>query len=298
VVLKRGFSKNSLSLLIMRWYADNSELRGLKEAEIPDIHLLGGIAVSSEPELALRSSIEKIKEKYFGDKRAPIKWNFKDLEKIYKRFERIELFNDMFNKQTEWRKAIFEAGREHDFTIIISVVEGYSSRRAVLKEKHNDLTRFVFSNGLMRYALHVQELSPKTAEVILDWPDSNNSSPFDTEYAHAYSVGKTKEKIEYKSGPLRNLHFHDSVFFTKMYRSTLLQFADLIIGATREFINCCFQRRNPGEGIDVLRAVSTKFLGYPYNVIGRGIIVNSAAKDIKDSVRKGFRKWLVVNKDD
>lgn len=69
----------------MRWYADNSELNGIREAEIPDILLFGGYTVTDEQEINIRESIENIREKNFGSRRAPVKWNFKDLKDIYEK---------------------------------------------------------------------------------------------------------------------------------------------------------------------------------------------------------------------
>ena len=46
----------------MKWYADNSELNGIKYAEIPDILLFGGVIVGADAEAYLQSEIEKIKK--------------------------------------------------------------------------------------------------------------------------------------------------------------------------------------------------------------------------------------------
>jgi len=85
----------------MRWYADNSELNGIREAEIPDILLFGGIAVSPESEQRLRQEIENVKKRH-GAAGLPVKWNFRALESKYS--DKIGLYSQLLSTSKQWRK--------------------------------------------------------------------------------------------------------------------------------------------------------------------------------------------------
>jgi len=276
----------------MRWFADNSELNGIKAGHIPDILLFGGIAVSPENEKQLQKNIEDVKDK-FGHHRAPVKWNFKDLKKLYKDQNQENLYKDLLCKSKELRTEIFKQSAIVDFTIILACIEAHSAKNKVIKDLKSELTRYVFNNGLMRYALHVDEQKPVRAEVILDWPDKKDSSPFDTEYANAYAKGETFDhKEKYFSGPLENLNFLDTPVFANMHHSTLLQFADLIVGATREFIECCIGKKTTGFGVDMLKIVKDRFRGAPNHIYGRGISVASNSSAFRNGIKDGLKKLI------
>lgn len=269
----------------MRWYADNSELNGARGTDIPDMLLFGGVAIPPDCDVDFRNSIEEIKAKY-GHPRAPIKWNFKDLKKLYETQKMEALYQRMLASSKDWRAEIFEASLNFDYKIIIACVQCHSVQRKVIKGVKPDLTKFTFSNGLMRVALHAQETRPDRYQIILDWPDQGDSSPFDMEYASAYKAGVTKDgNVPYHSGALKDLGFMDSVVYTNMKHSTILQFADLVVGASREFIECAIGKKETGFGLDMAKLVAKKYRGHEQKAIfGRGISI--ASGDV------GFRKQV------
>jgi hypothetical protein len=274
----------------MRWYADNSELASLRGAQIPDVVLFGGVVVPENTAVTLRTAIEGVKAKYGGDPRAPVKWNFKDLEALYRRHRLKELYAKLHESTKEWRRDIFAAVAELDFKIIISCVESYSTSRGDIKVLKPDLCGFAFANGLMRFALHVQETKPTTATVILDWPENNDPAPFNKEYSPAYLQGtSTNPKIFFYSGPLKHLNFSDSVLYSQMKHTTLLQF----VGATREFIECALGKRGKDAlGLEVLKSVKSCFYGAPNRIFGRGISVSSGSVNLRKSVREAIETQL------
>jgi hypothetical protein len=277
----------------MRWWADNSELNGIKEAEIPDILMFGGIAVSDNAERELCIAVEAIKERYADFARAPIKWNLKDLKEIYKKKEMNDTYNKLLGSAREWRMDVFQAIASVESTLIVACIECFSTKRDVLKQRKDDLARYVFTNGLMRFGLHVMKTKPPYAQVVLDWPDKGISKPFDTEYAYAYSSGKTADKqVTYKCGELCKLGFADSVYFTNMLHSTMLQIADLVVGASREFIECCIGKKDAGQGLGCLRIVKDRFRGAPNNIFGRGLILPSGNQEFLSCVRAGIESKL------
>ena len=146
----------------------------------------------------------------------------------------------------------------------------------------------------MRFGLHVQELRPKKAEVILDWPDKGISKPFDLEFASAYNKGSTCSKsATYKCGQLKKLGFSDHLLYSNMNHSTLLQLSDLVVGATREFIIYTLDQKGNSFGIECLKRIKHRFRGYPKYIYGRGINVSSGnpilVRKLKDSIKEFFR---------
>lgn len=178
----------------MKWWADNSELHGIKEAEIPDILMFGGIIANEDAELELCKAVEAIKERYTNHARAPIKWNVRDLKDFYEKQKRDDLYRKLIESVRDWRMEIFQVIARVECTLIVACIECYSKKRDVLKQKKADLVRYIFSNGLMRFGLHVRETAPSYAQVVLDWPDKSDSKPFDEEYACAYSSGESLDK--------------------------------------------------------------------------------------------------------
>ena len=272
----------------MKWFADNSELNGIKEAEIPDILLMGGIAVPASIEHDLRSKIESIKGQY-ADPRAPIKWNMRDLNSLYTSIDKHDLYTQLLKSSREWRREIFTALSKYDIIIIIACIEAYSTDRSKIKEIKQELSGHSFSNGLMRFGLLVRDMEPNHAQVILDWPDRNISTPFDEEYGSAYSYGCTKNRSAYYlSGKLADLLFMDSVTFTNMHYSTHLQVADLVVGATREVIECCLGKKESGQGVDCAQIVRDRFYGAPKKIVGHGISISTGNKSFRQAVNENL----------
>jgi hypothetical protein len=277
----------------MRWFADNSELTGVRGNEIPDMLFFGGISVSSEMEMKLINAIETVKSKY-GSVRTPIKWNFKDLKPYYDKKNEIELFGKLLGSSKEWRAEIFDAVKDIEFTVIIAFVQSHSIKTGTIKGVKPDLTRYVFTDGLMRVALHAKETKSDECEMILDWPDKGDPKPFNEEYESAYTTGYTSEgNVPYLSGPLKPLGFRDSVLYTPMVRCTPLQFADLVLGASREFIECSIGKKETGFGTDLTKIIAKRYRGYKGNIYGRGISVASGDLAFKAKIRAYINSELV-----
>ena len=275
----------------MKWFADNSELNGIRETTIPDILIFGGIAVPAEEEKELQVAIETIKEKY-GHSRLPVKWNMRDLSKLYEKHEKTEMYNGLLSSSREWRHEMFSALAKFDFKIILSCIESYSEDRKIINKSKAGLIRYIFGNGLMRFGLHVQESQVAFPQIILDWPDAGNRTPFDTEYSYAYDRGETPDNVTYHCGPLKDLGFSDSVYYTNMNHSTLLQAADLVVGATREVIECCLGKREGGQGLECIKLVKNNYRGAPDNVVGRGLTVPTGNQEFRNCIVNGLNKLI------
>lgn len=279
----------------MKWYADNSELHGTKDSVIPDILIFGGLMIETAQEKVLRASVERIKRKHCGYDRAPIKWNMRDLESLYKSQNMESLYKDLFASSQTWRREIFDEIAKTECLALVSCIEGYSADRQVLKDKKDELTGMVFSNALMRYGLHVKGARADSAAVVLDWPDKGKSRPFDEEYASAYSKGTTPgNNVRYSSGTLSSLGFCDSIYYSNMNHSTMLQVADLVVGATREFIDFCLKQKKTTQGVSCTKQISARFRGAPSRILGYGIIVPSGNDQLLAAVKGGIKTHLAA----
>jgi hypothetical protein len=180
-----------------------------------------------------------------------------------------------------------------DVKIIISCIEGYSANKKMLLQSREGLVRYAFSNGLMRMGLHAQETKAAAPMVVMDWPEKADPKPFNSEYAYAYGNGTTADgKVKYNCGRLGDLGFADSAMFTNMRHSTLLQAADLVVGAARELVECSLDKKGPGQGIDCLKLVKDKFRGAPNDIIGRGVSISSGNEDLGKKIAAGIKKYL------
>lgn len=276
----------------MRWYADNSELMGYRDATIPDIVLFGGVAVPDKEIAPMTRAIEDAKAKYWAA-RAPIKWNMRDLRKHYERHDLAKQHGVLLSNSEALRTDIFAATEAFDYSIIVACIESYQTTREGIKQVRPNLASYVFSNGLMRFSMHAKASGAKAPLIVLDWPDGGDATPFTTEYASAFNLGHTAGRaVPYLSGPLRHLGFCDSVLFTTMLNSTLLQFADLIVGASREAVECAIGRRNPGLGVQLMKRVKHKLYGAPNKVFGRGINVASGNAQLSARVEAFIKNEL------
>lgn len=269
---------------MIRWYADNSELHGIWNAEIPDILLFGGIAITEDARCELSSIIEDVKKSYKQEADFPLKWNFRSLHDYYKERGLEDLFKTLLERSKEWRTIIFHTASRVDFTIIISLILGHGKKRDVLIKTREALTRYVFSNALMRVGLHVLELNPKSTELYLDWPDGGQKKLFDEEFRSAYICGTTCGQQGYYCGPLKRLGFSESVFFASMNECSLLQFSDLVVGAAREVVEVALDKINDSLGLALIKQLKDKVRGAPNDVIGKGIIISPPRGDLYERV--------------
>jgi hypothetical protein len=278
----------------MRWYGDNSELTGIWNAEMPDILFFGGIAISDAEGQRLHERIAKIKRGYSKFGAFPIKWNFKDCRPWFDKHKHPEAFEPIQRESKTWRRAVIEAAADIDFQIIVSCVKHHSAEKQVIKRTRNPVARFAFSNALMRIGLLAAELNPDYFEVVLDWPDSGDSSPYTDEYRTALWEGKCHHspEVQYNCGPLSALGFRENLLFTQMQDCPLMQFSDLVIGAVREFVDYALDKKNKDAlGVRITKQLAPKFRGFPGRIIGRGISVAPTDSLLRKAL---FKKMLTL----
>lgn len=275
----------------IRWYADNSYIHGIWGAEIEDILMFGGIALDNGAKQAISAIMENVKKPYKQEADFPIKWNIRDLKEYYEKEGLAKLHQILLAESKEWRSQVFGAAAEIEFTIIIAVIKAYSQKRETIIETKERLTRYVFSNALMRVGHHAKEINADAVEVFLDWPEGNQPrNIFDEEYQSALIYGVTCEKQNYHCGVLKELGFSDSVLFTSMKANSVLQFCDLIVGATKELVNLALGKEKDTFGFECMRELNMKFRGAPGSVVGRGLIIAPTTGELIEKVRQFIPK--------
>jgi hypothetical protein len=237
----------------------------------------GGQLIPQDQEASIRTQIEDIKSRY-GPRHAPIKWNFKDLKDLYKRQGAEELHRKLLDSSKDWRIELLRLVVAAKVTIVLAAIEAYSLKRKIIKLRKQSIAQYAFSNALQRVALHSKQSGASACEVILDWPDKGDPQPFCREYASAFKDAKTIEGHPYHSGPLSGLGFSDTPMFQNMENSSLLQLADLTVGAVREYIEYSLGNRSDGLGVDLTREMKSLFYGAPKNICGWGLVVAGASE--------------------
>lgn len=276
----------------MQWYADNSELNGIWGAELPDILLFGGIAVRKEAIPSLMRTISQVKKRYSADPHYPIKYNFRDLRQWFDSRGLRALYRALLKDSQDWRARLVEESLACDYKIVIACANIFGKTANRIRRSKATVTRFCFADALMRVALLIRESSATTCDVILDWPEGNRHATYTDEYRSAYVNGCCHDYPlnKYYSGPLKDLGFTDSPLFTRMEDCNLLQFSDIVIGAAREFIDFCMDKK-PIEnfGVQLTKRLVPKYRGYPHRIVGRGISVSPPKGTLQ---KKIFKKML------
>lgn len=266
---------------MIRWFADNSELNSKWESELPDILVIGGVAIDSNDELAITQEVQSLKSIYHSDTDYPLKWNLKDLKKHFEERNLLDLYNDLLTSSEVWRSSLLEILVKYKVTVIVSALLCYGRSRDSLKSSKDDLTSMTFTNALMRFGLHMKYKKNQNAEVVLDWPDKNLKTPFETEYHSAYYGGQ-----EFLSGPLKELGFSDAPLFSSMNENCLLQLSDLVVGASREFLKFTMDaKRKDSFGVSCFQEILPLFRGYPNDIIGYGLIISPSRSQFKRDIR-------------
>lgn len=275
----------------MIWYGDNSELKSTCEAPIPDILLFGGIAISREQSLALTELIRSMKVAYREQGDFPIKWNMRDLRSWFQVNGLADVYRHLLDESKEWRYRLLRASLKLDYRIIVSCVNFHSRKVEKIKENRDNVIRYTFCNALMRVGLFAQETGAQTFEVILDWPEANNHLPYTSEYRSAFFTGAcdATPEIKYYCGPLKNLHFSQAPLFTRMEECPPLQFSDLILGTTRDFVEYCMGKKQLDHfGVELTKLLIPKYRGFPSRITGRGISIAPADGELSNLIFKGL----------
>ena len=278
---------------MIRWYADNSELNGIWQADIPDTLILGGVAVPNDSERSLIEIILDIKSRYCNPPDFPIKWNMKDLKRRFAETGRMDLFERLLLDSKSWRLEILDRISSLDFTILVCVRVIFGTSKGEITRLKNEVIEMIFTDGLARFGMLVKDSQHSGGEVILDWPDGGDPRP----YFDIYSAALWRDQGFY-CGPLKNIAFSDNLNFTKMESSNLLQLSDLVVGSSREFVEYGLGKKERKPfGLQALRLVAHKIRGWPNQVLARGLYIPKGT--MRDKISEKLPELhLPVNDDD
>lgn len=275
---------------MIKYYLDHTEFKIDKVASINDAIVIGGLLITHEEEQKLSTVLREIKSRYVNPD-LPIKHNMKDLKAKYEFYNLKAEFERMLHDSVEWRKELFRKSLEVDFKIILAIIQNFQVEKKGQKEIKSDLLGYGFGDLLMRVGLEVQAKQIVPAEVISDWPESNNPKPFNNQYYYAYWRGKTPDGQDYFSGTLKSIGFHDTILFASMNHSNMLQFADLIIGSAKDFFSTHIDDREYSVGKELLEIIFPKFRGFP-DKINHGISVSSNNHELKSRINEITKKYV------
>ncbi|MFH1545986.1 MAG: DUF3800 domain-containing protein [Patescibacteria group bacterium] len=260
-------------------FIDNTDFSTLGTSR-SNIFILGGLIIDENNETKLIKLIQNIKEEY-APPRMPIKWNLKDLRSLYSSFNKEEVFSNLLKNSNVWREKLFRESAKLDYKIIISIIENMLPKNQLIKD---ELTQYCFSNILMRAGMELNSLPDKKI-IVLDWPDSSNPKPFNSEYYYAYNHGKSLKQLKYFSGPLKNINFNDCLLFASMNHSVGLQFADLIIGAFKEYLDNEIKNK-PSVGKTLIPLIKSKLCGYPDKIMQRGVVLQNRESELNKKINE------------
>jgi hypothetical protein len=271
----------------VRWYADNSELNGIWSAKIPDILMFGGIAIEDASARELVRKIRTVKRQFTEFGAFPIKWNFMDMQRWFEKHNASATFAELKRRSREWRRSIIDASIDIEFTIVLACVKHHSARRHIIRRTRAAVAQFAFADALQRVGLLAKDLRPATVTVVLDWPDSAKAEIYTDEYRSALWKGTCHHSgnVSYHCGALHELGFEEQLLFTQMADCPLLQFSDLVMGATREFVDYALgKKRRDSLGVEITEKLIPKFRGYPRRIVGRGISVASSDASFRNAL--------------
>lgn len=274
---------------MVKCYLDHTEIKIDENVKGNDTFLMGGVLISRDEEIKLCGLVKEIKARYVHPD-LPVKYNLRDLKAKYDEHNYTEQFKVMLNDSAKWRKELFERALEFDFKIIIAVIQNLQIQKASPKEIKSDLLGYAFVDILMRLGKELQYKKMEHIQVISDWPESNDPKPFNFNYYYGFSRGTTPKGTEFYSGKLQDIGFHDTVLFASMNHSNMLQFADLIIGAARDFLTTHFDEREYSIGKELTEIILPKFRGFPNN-INYGISVSSNNQELKKRIMALISKY-------
>lgn len=271
-------------------YADDTYAKVTKADAPRKIHLFGGIVVSRDVEASLIQAMRDIKSQYTHPN-MPIKWNFRDtvIRKKYEEYDRLDEYKRMLRNSREWRLELFKKIEGVNYTIIASCIEAHSDEPKIIKKTKNPLNTYCFENVLMRLGLDAKEKGGNW-QCVLDWPPDNDSRPFDTGYYQLFHFGKASSPKPAICGPLESLGFSHSLHFTRANHSPLMQLADLVIGATRDHIECKMQCRESSVGTEAVEIFYDHFRNKDGKIPSYGLIPSSSSGILKEHVNNIFNK--------
>ena len=284
----------------MEIVCDNSELNA--GAEAADVLVIGGYAIARDKVSGLLKKVQDTKSHFGLDPHCPVKWNLRDLDRALTAHGLLGQKDILIGQSNPVRKALLDALTESGATILTSVIHAYSGKKQVLGKTKDDLVSYSFGNLLMRAGLFCKEKAGgRRVDVLLDWPEANNPAPFVSEYHTGWRYGRSGPEgteVKYECGCLADLAYAPTTSFARTDFDPRLQLADLVVGATREFISFALGKvREDAFGVERFKALLPHLYARNGRTLGAGITVSPTMKPLSTCVLEALKKLASKQRD-
>lgn len=222
------------------YYADETEhAKGIKFMGFHShdkIFVFGGFSIPYNNISILKSKIIGLKEKYGIPSQLPIKWNFRDnsMQRAYLKILEKEKYDAVIKKSESIREEALQIISQIELDIQIIVCCTYKD---LVAKGSRDFFLECFANYLQRVGLDLQYGVADDAQVVIDTPTENRQSEMFDMFSQAYYNGVDDRGNKYFSGPLKKYNIYPTLLAGSDLNSDELQIADMVVGATKDFLN-------------------------------------------------------------
>jgi hypothetical protein len=280
----------------MELVCDNSELNGVWGAEAADVFVIGGYAIPREKVSPLLKKVQNVKGRRGLNTHSPVKWNMRDLDRALIAHDLLGQKDIIINQSNVLRTELLAELTAAGATIFVSAIRAYSNKKQVLGQTKEDLVGYSFGNLLMRAGLFCAGAAGgRRVDVLLDWPDRNERTPFTAEYYTGWRYGRSgsgDKAVSYQCGPLASIAFIPAPAFAGTEFEPRLQLADLVVGAAREFINFSLGKAEKSSfGVQRFKSlIPHLYQEAGQQILGRGVTVSPANSDFSTAVLDALNK--------
>ena len=280
----------------MELVCDNSELSGIWGAEASDVLVIRGYGIPRDKVTPLLKKVQEVKAYRGLNAHCPVKWNMRDLDRALAAHDLIGQKDILIGQSNLLRTDLLNQLTAAGATIFASAICAYSNKKQVLGKTREDLVSYSFGNLLMRVGLFCKEAAGgRRIDLLLDWPERNDRGPFTAEYHTGWRYGRSGPEgkaVRYQCGALADIAFSPTPVFAGMEFEPRLQLADLVVGATREFINFSLGKaKEDSFGVQRFKSLIPHFYQAPGpQILGRGMTISPTNSDFSAAVLAALKK--------
>jgi hypothetical protein len=222
------------------YYADETEhAKGIKFLGFHShdkIFVFGGFSIPYSNICILKSKIIKLKEKYRIPAQLPIKWNFRDnsMQRAYLKTLEKDQYDALVKNSESIREEALQIISQDELDIQVIVCCTYKD---LVAKGSRDFFLECFANYLQRVGLDLQYGIAEDVQVVIDTPTENRQSEMFNMFSEAYYNGVDDRGNKYFSGPLKKYDVYPTLLAGSDLNSDELQIADMLVGATKDFLN-------------------------------------------------------------
>lgn len=246
-------------------FCDDGDFKSLIRRDSSDVYLFAALGVDATRASDLEKAFALLKESCGLPPQGPVKYNMRDT-KVVRWYADRQLRNvvDLFREQhvPKFRGRLYELLQQMNCFVLAAGKKAFLGPEK--KPENPTLTKsYAFCNLLQRlgmlakYNLARRDSTHPRVQMTVDTPSEDfRKEPFDI-YAAAWQRGWCGSALgqDFICGPLGSIGFSKTLLQASTLNTPLLQIADIMTGAIRDFLNYCFEF---SEG--VANRVNTQFL--------------------------------------